>query len=122
MTGLRKIADEAGLSGRRHWWRARVAFELGLVGEGEAAMFRFEREPHGEAWTGWGRAQLLLYAAEAHARRGDLAKALASLDRLEHLFRRADRDFAQLESAKTLRWRLGVGMAPAAGRTGGSER
>jgi len=105
LAGLRALSGGSPLGAQRHWWRARVAFELGLVEEGEAAMAAFEREP-AFLWRGWGRAQLLLWLAEACAKRGDREKALAALDRLERPLARADRDMAQLEDARALRQRL----------------
>jgi tetratricopeptide (TPR) repeat protein len=103
---LRGIEGALSVGGRRHFWRALVAFELDRVDEGEAALDRFERQPYGACWRGWARARLLLLAAEAHARRGDRAKALATLDRLERNLPRADPDFAPLVDARAMRRKL----------------
>jgi tetratricopeptide (TPR) repeat protein len=112
---LRSLEGAVELIAKRHWWRARVAFELDHVDEGDAALAAFEHGQHAGCWRGWGRAQLLVWAAEAHARRGDRAKALQALDRLEALWPRADRDLAQLEDARALRRRLAASVPPPAG-------
>jgi len=110
LEGLRALERAVALNPRRHWWRARVAFELGEVEEGDRALLAFEREPAG-FWRGWGRAQLLVWSAEAHARQGDRARALAALDRLDRIWARADHDLPQLADARALRRKLERGPA-----------
>ncbi|MBI5066792.1 MAG: protein kinase [Deltaproteobacteria bacterium] len=90
------------------WWFSYVAFDAHLDAEAIAAADRFEASRYYALvpWRGWGLARLQVRKAEAQARLGDRAAALATVDRLLDRWKQADPDLPLLAEARALRRRL----------------
>ena len=93
--------------GLAQWWLAYAAFEAHDDRVAIAAATDFERDLSQCApWRAWGLARLLYRKAVTQERAGDHAAALATVDRLLGLWKRADPDLPLLAEARALRARL----------------
>ncbi len=91
------------------WMIVRISHELS-DSESVVSAAGALRRTAGGAWRTWGFPQSLYFAAVAHERRGERAKARADLDDLLRIWKRADSDVPMLAEAKALRRRLGAGL------------
>jgi hypothetical protein len=83
-----------------------VSSDAGDAAETLAAVERFQRLWARGMWRSWAYPRSIYLAALAHERLGERDRALAEVDRLLRLWRRADPGSALLRDALALRDRL----------------
>jgi hypothetical protein len=98
------------------WWLACIALDarkdaVGLAAAESYERFEWRSIPAG-MWRPWGLGRLLYKKAQAQERQGDHAGAVATVERMLAMWKRADPDLPMLAETKALCRKLGC-KAPA---------
>jgi tetratricopeptide (TPR) repeat protein len=110
------IAREPIVQDLATWWLAYTAFDARKDALGLRAVESYERFPWQPIplgmWHPWGLGRLLYKKAQAQERQGDHAGAVATVERMLAMWKRADPDLPMLAETKALCRKLGC-KAPA---------
>jgi tetratricopeptide (TPR) repeat protein len=105
------IAREPMVRSLATWWLAYVAFDARQDDVGRRAVESYERIPWESIplgmWRPWGLGRLLYKKAEAQERAGDRAGAVATVERMLTMWKKADPDLPMLAETRELCRKLG---------------
>ena len=105
------IARYPLMDGLGHWWLAYVAFDARQDELGLRAAESYERVPWTPIplgmWRPWGLGRLLYKKAQAQERMGDHAGAVATVERMLAMWRKANPDLPMLAETRALCRKLG---------------